>query len=322
VTRREAPLLSALVALVALVSVLQPRFFSLDSLRSVLLWVPLLTVVAMGQMAVILTRGVDVSVGSILGLSGMSVAVLLRDHPGLNLYGAALLSTGVGAFLGAINGGLISLGRVPAIVATLGTMGIFRGLTFVVSQGRQVSEYELPRPLAAWSNEGPLGQSLVPWVVLLALVAAVAMHVFLTRTRGGRTLYALGGNPDAAVWRGLPTRAATFWSYVLCGAGAGLAGVLWASRYGTVNPASIGLGFELLVIASVVIGGVSVFGGSGSVPGVVLGCLLLGTINVALSVLSIDATWQQAVYGLVILLAILFDDVAMRRLRLRLTGEA
>ncbi|MGC4044958.1 MAG: ABC transporter permease [Armatimonas sp.] len=170
--RRELPLLIALVALVCLVSAFQPRFLSVDNLRSVLLWLPLLTVAALGQMAVILTRGVDVSVGSILALAGMCTAVLLRDHPNMNIYVAALLSTVFGAVLGAINGGLIAFGRVPAIVATLGTLGIYRGLTFLVSKGQQVSEYELPRGLATWSNEGPGGQSLIPWVVLLALLCA------------------------------------------------------------------------------------------------------------------------------------------------------
>lgn len=320
-TRRELPILVALVALFVGVGLYERRFWAADNLRSILLWVPLLTVVALGQMTVILTRGVDVAVGSTLALSGMATAILLRDHPNLSVYLAALLAVGFGAVLGAINGGLIAYGRVPAIVATLGTMGVFRGLTFKVSEGRQVSEYELPRALSTWSAEGPGGQTLVAWVVIVALVAAFGMHVLLTRTRGGRTLYALGGNPDAAALRGLPTRPATFWVYVLCGAGAGLAGILYASRYGTVNPATIGSGFELLVIAATVIGGVSVFGGVGTVPGVVLGCFLLGTINVALSVLAIDATWQQAVYGAVILIAVLFDDRAARQLRLRLTGE-
>ena len=333
-TRRELPILIALVALFVGVGLYERRFWAADNLRIILDWVPLLIIVALGQMAVILTRGVDVAVGSTLALSGMATAILLRDYPNLNVYLAALLAVGFGAVLGAINGGLIAYGRVPAIVATLGTMGVFRGLTFIVSRmsvahgliiassdGKQVSEYELPRALSTWSAEGPGGQSLVAWVVIVALLAAVGMHVLLTRTRGGRTLYALGGNPEAATLRGLPTRPATFWVYVLCGAGAGLAGILYASRYGTVNPATIGSGFELLVIAATVIGGVSVFGGVGTVPGVVLGCFLLGTINVALSVLAIDATYQQAVYGFVILLAVLFDDRAARQLRLRLTGE-
>ena len=282
---------------------------------------PLITIVALGQMAVILTRGIDVSVGSTLALSGMMVALFLRDHPAFSVYGAALLGVGIGAGLGAVNGSLVAGAKIPPIAATLGTLGVYRGLTYVVSGGRQVDDYQLPRALASWSMDGPFHQSLVPYVVFAALVVAGAMAYALSRLPWGRNLYAVGGNPDAAVLRGVPVRLVTWSAYVVCGAGSGLAGVLYASRFGTVNPASIGSGFELLVIAAVVIGGTSVFGGIGSVGGVLLGCLLLGTINVALAALNIADNYQMAVYGLVILLAVLFDDGAMKRLRRRTHGR-
>ena len=319
--RREFSLVVALTLVAIAATIAQPRFASEDNLRSILLWVPLLVVAAMGQTAVILTRGVDVSVGSTLGLAGMATALLLRDHPSLNVYVAALFGTAVGAALGAVNGGLIAGARIPPIVATLGTMGVFRGLTFWISGGQQVDEYQLPRALAAWSLEGPFGQTLAPWVVLAAALTAVGMHALLTGTRFGRDLYALGGNPDAAALRGVPVGRTTFLAYVLCGAGAGLAGVLYASRYGNVNPAGIGVGFELQVIAAAVIGGVSVFGGVGGAPGVALSALLLGTVNVALTVLAIAGTWQTAVYGLVLLLAVVADERLAHGLR-RLSGEA
>lgn len=318
---REAPIALALLLVTIVVSIVQPRFLSEPNLKSILLWIPLITVVALGQMAVILTRGIDVSVGSTMGLAGMLVAMLLRDNPDLNVYVATGIGIGIGAGLGAINGALIAGANIPPIVATLGTLGVYRGLTFLVSNGRQVDEYQLPRDLARWSIDGPFGQSLAPHVVFVALIAAILMHLYLTRTRPGRNLFAIGGNPDAARLRGIPVRAALFGVYALCGAGAGLAGVLYASRFGTVNPASIGNGFELLVIAATVIGGTSIFGGIGSIPGVLLGCLLLGTINVALAVLNIADTWQTAVYGLIILLAVLVDDTAMKRLRREATGE-
>ena len=320
-SRREMPVFIALFVLVVLVSLFQPRFLSASNIQSILLWMPLITIVALGQMAVILTRGIDVSVGSSLALSGMLVALLLRDHPGLNVVAAAFVGIGIGAILGAVNGGLVAGARIPPIAATLGTLGVFRGLTFIVSGGRQVDDYQLPRALAAWSMEGPFHQSLVPTVVWVTAFVAALMAWVLTRSPWGRNLYAVGGNPDAAQQRGVPTQAVTWGAYVLCGAGSGLAGVLYASRFGTVNPASIGNGFELLVIAATVIGGTSVFGGIGSVGGVVLGCLLLGTINVSLAALNIADSYQMAVYGLVILLAVLFDDAAMKRLRRRTTGE-
>lgn len=312
--RRETPLAVILVLLVVGVSSAQPQFLSPGNLQSILLWLPLITLVALGQMCVILTRGIDVSVGSTLGLSGMLTAMLLRDNPSLNLYLAAGLAILFGAVLGAINGGLITGAKVPPIVATLATLGIYRGLTFIVSGGRQVDDYQLPRDLAKWTMDGPFGLSLAPWVVWVALLAAVLTYLFLTSTRTGRDLYAVGGNPEGAADRGVPVGKVTFVAYVVCGAGAGLAGLLYASRFGTVNPASIGNGFELLVIAATVIGGVSIFGGIGSVGGVLLGCVLLGTINVALAVLNIAETWQSATYGAVILLALLLDDAARRRL--------
>ena len=172
--RRETPLAGILVALVLLVSVLQPRFLSPGNLQSVLLWLPLLIIVALGEMAVILTRGIDVSVGAILGLSGMLTALLLRDYPEMNVYVAGLIATAFGAILGAINGGLIAGAGTPPIVATLATLGIFRGLTFIVSSGRQVDDYQLPRSLAAWSMEGPFGWNIAPYVVWMALLTAAA----------------------------------------------------------------------------------------------------------------------------------------------------
>jgi rhamnose transport system permease protein len=317
---REFPIAMALLLLIILVSIVQPRFLSASSIQSVLLWLPLITVCAMGQMQVVLTRGIDVSVGSTLALSGMITAMLLRDNPTLNVFLAAIIGMGIGAILGGINGVLVAWARVPAIVATLATMGIYRGLTFIVSSGKQVDDYQIPRALADWTRKGAFGDQ-VPWVVLIAIAVTLLTHFFLTRTHLGRNVYALGGNPEAAALRGVPVKFVTLLAYVACGAGAGLAGVLYASRFGNVNPASIGTGFELLVIAATVIGGTSIFGGIGSALGAFLGCVLLGVINVSLSVLQIADTWQTAVYGLVILAAILLDDTTAKRLRLATTGE-
>ncbi|MFM7321043.1 MAG: ABC transporter permease [Armatimonadota bacterium] len=319
--RREVSLVIALVVVACAATAREPRFATPENIRSILLWMPLLVVAAMGQMAVILTRGIDVSTGSTMGLAGMATAMLLRDHPEVPVLAAAVYGTGVGGVLGAVNGALVARARIPPIVATLGTLGVYRGLTFWISQGRQVDEYQLPKALSEWSLTGPGGQPWVPWVVFAAAGVAFAMHWFLTWTRTGRDVYALGGNPDAAALRGIPTARITFLAYVLSGAAAGLAGVLYTSRFGNVNPAQIGSGFELQVIAAAVIGGVSVFGGVGGAPGVTLSALLLGTVNVALTVLAIAGTWQTAVYGLVLLVAVLADERFARNVR-RKAGEA
>ena len=318
---RELGIVLFLVLIVIGATIAQPRFLSSFNLRSILLWVPLLTVVAMGEMMVIITRGIDVSVGSILALAGIIVGMIFRDFPHFNIYLGTLLAILIGLALGAINGALIAWVKIPPIITTLGTLSAYRGLTFIVSQGRQIDPNYVPRALIRWSQVGPFGINLAPWVVVIAVVVALLAFYFLRSSKSGRNVYAIGGNQDAAGLRGIPVAWTTFLVYAITGALAGLAGVLYASRFGFVNPGETGVGFELTVIAAVVIGGTNVFGGSGSVLGVVLGCLLLGTINVALSVLGIAATWQLAVYGIVILLAVVVDAIIQRELRRASTGE-
>ena len=318
---REAATVILLVIIIAVVTAIEPRFFTAFSMRSVLLWVPLLTVVAMGQMMVIIIRGIDVSVGSTLGFAGIVVGMIFRDHPGFNIYIGALLGILIGAVLGAINGSLIAWVKIPPVITTLGTLSAYRGFVFIVSGGRQIDPNHIPKDLVRWSQRGPFDSQLVPWVVVIALTVAVLMYLFLHYTKTGRNVYALGSNPEAARLRGIPVNSTTFIVYTITGAMAGLAGILYASRYGFVNPGQTGVGFELTVIAAVVLGGTNVFGGSGSVLGTVLGCLLLGTINVALAVLGIAETWQLAVYGTVILLTVSVDAVVQHQIRHLATGE-
>jgi len=318
---RELGIVAFLVVVIAVATAIEPRFLQPFNVRSILLWIPLLAVIAMGEMMVIITRGIDVSVGSILGFAGIVVGMIFRDYPDFNIYLGTLLGILLGAMLGAINGALISWARVPPIITTLGTLSAYRGLVFIVSGGRQIDPNHVPTALIRWSQRGPFGIQWIPWVVVTALAIAALTYFFLRYTRSGRDVYAIGGNPEAAKLRGVPVERTIFLVYVITGAMAGLAGILYASRFGFVNPGETGVGFELTVIAAVVIGGTNVFGGSGTVLGVVLGCLLLGTINVALAVLGIAATWQLAVYGLVILLAVTVDAIIQRELRRATTGE-
>ncbi len=313
---REAGTLVLLIAVVLAATAKDPHFLIAKNVQSILLWIPLLAVVGMGQMLVILTRGIDVSVGSAMGLSGICVGVLFRDHPHLSVFAGAAIGIGIGLLLGSLNGGLTAWAKVPPIIVTLGTLSVFRGFCFIVSKGDQIDSNMIPDALTNWTLKGPvqIGGVTFSWLLVWALAAVLAAAVVLRWTRTGRDIYAIGSNPDAAVLRGIPVARVTFLVYAVCGALAGLAGVLYASRYGFVNPASAGSGFELVVIAAVVIGGTNVFGGSGSVLGVVLGCLLLGTISVALAVLGISETWQMLVYGLVILVALSIDSLVQRLL--------
>lgn len=296
-----------LVLVVMGTALYQPRFLGADSFSGILLWLPLLLMLGLGQLPVIVTRGIDVSVGSIVGVSAMVVGMTYRAQSGMPILVALAEGGMVGLLLGAINAAAVAWGRVPPIVATLGTLSAYRGLTFVVSGGKQVDSNDLPDSLTRFATDGPfhLGSVTFPWMLLLALVFAALAAICLRGTRGGRDIYALGNNPEAARLRGVPVLRTLFSVYAASGVLAGITGVLYASRYGFVNPATAGAGLELSVIAAVVIGGTKVTGGSGSVLGVLLGCLLLGTINQALAVMGIAATWQGLAYGIVILVALL-----------------
>jgi rhamnose transport system permease protein len=307
---REIPILLVLMVIVVIAAVVNPQVMNLDNAKTVLMFIPLLLIVAMGEMVVILTAGIDVSVGSIMGLSGMIVGICFRAHFTESVLLGCLMVCAIGALLGLFNGMLIAFCAVPPIVATLGTLGAFRGLVFVVSNNEQINAYQLPETLDRISRDGPMGRSsFIPWLVIVAFVVVIGTVLLLRYTRIGRDIYALGGNPDAARLRGIPVKRITLLVYIIAGAFSGLAGILYASRFGTINPGAIGNGFELQVISAVVVGGVSIFGGSGTVLGVVLGCILLGTISTILTVLGAPEAWQATSYGLIIVAAVVFDDL-------------
>ncbi|MBI3923618.1 MAG: ATP-binding cassette domain-containing protein [Armatimonadetes bacterium] len=300
------------VALVVLLATLtEPRFLSPENIRNILLYIPLITVVAMAEMMVLISRNIDLSVGSVLGFSAIVVGNAFIRAPELSLWLAALLSVCIGGALGAVNGALVTWMRVPAIIATLGTLSAYRGLVFIVSGGRQVDPNDIPPDLIRLSQTSPLG---VPWIVLFAAIVAAMTFVFLRYTPTGRQIYAVGSNPLAARLRGLAVDRVVFLVFMLSGAAAGLAGFMYASRFGYVNPGDTGVGFELVVISAAILGGTNVFGGSGSVMGTLLGGLLLGVINVALAVLHISAFWQLATYGIAILTAVTVDTGIQRRM--------
>jgi len=303
--RREAGIAVMIVMVVVAVSAYKPHFFNYNSLRIVLLLVPLIMMVAMGQMMVLVARHVDLSVGSMLGLSAMITGMMFRDMPEVWWPLGFVVAIGVGSALGLFNGLLVTVFRLPAIIVTLGTLNLYRGLTFIVSNARQVDRQYIPSGLKDMSRFSPfLG---IPWIVWMALAVAVATYVFLQHTRVGRQIYALGSNPDAAPLRGIDADRVTLLVFTISGALSGLAGIMYASRWGFVNPSNTGAGFEFQVIAAVVIGGVSINGGVGTVLGTVLGVLLLGCVSAALPFVGIAGTTQNAIYGAVILLALIID---------------
>jgi rhamnose transport system permease protein len=300
VTRlREFGILVALALVVVVVGVLAPRFLRLDNLSQILLSVSLVAIAATGQTVVVLTRNVDLSIGSMVGLVAFVTGDLLKQHT-FGIPEAVLAGCVVGLGLGAFNGLIVTVGRVPAIVATLGTLNVYRGIDFFVAGGKEVSAIDLPHGYLGIATATVFG---VPVLILFAAVIAAAAAYLLRYSRTGRGLYAIGSNPGAAETIGIPSQRLVFGAFVVSGLLCGVAGVLWGSRFGTVN-AFAANGLELEVIAAVVVGGVNIFGGSGTVFGAMLGAILLGTIDNSLTLLRLSQFWLQAIDGAVILLAV------------------
>ena len=320
---REIGIIGALALLVTVTAILEPRFIEADSLRNLALNASIFAILAVGQTLVIITRNVDLSVGSVLGLSAFLAGDLLSKHPGMSLPLVFVLGIGLGAVCGLFNGILVTWGQVPALVVTLGTLYAFRGLAFLWTDGRQVNAETLPDPFLNLGSDSIAG---VPIMVIIAVVVVLAVGQWLRDYRPGRELYAIGSNPEGARLAGVRAQRRVLSAFVLAGALAGLGGVLFTTRFGTVD-ATAGVGYELTVIAATVVGGVAIFGGTGSVYGAALGALLLGTITSSLIVLRVEAFWQQAAIGALLLLAISLDrllavrvEAALRRRSARRAG--
>ena len=303
--RREAGIALMIVLFYLAVGLYKPQFLTPDYLRTILMFTPLLMIAAMGQMLVLVARHVDVSMGSILGLSAMVTGMMFRDVPEIPWFLGFLVAIGTGALLGLLNGTLVTVFKLPAIIVTLGTLNLYRGLTFIVSDARQVDRQYIPTALKAMSQPSPIFG--IPLIIFVAFAVAILAYFFTMHTRVGRQIFALGSNPVAAPLRGIKVTQLTLLVFTISGALAGLAGIMYASRWGFVNPSNTGYGFEFQVIAAVVIGGVSINGGVGSVLGVALGVLLLGCVSAALPLLGIPGAAQNAIYGSVILVALLID---------------
>lgn len=308
---RETGIIIFIVLLVIGVSLRSPYFFTLENFRDILMNISILAIVALAQAMIIITKGIDLSVGSMIGLVAMMVGFTIKENPEMSPILAVLLGMALGSVLGSFNGLIITAGGVPPIIATLGTLSIYRGLVFFYSQGTWVNAFEMPQSFKMLSKGTPLG---LPNLVIFALVVAVIIYYFLNYTRPGRDIYAVGSNPEAAKVAGVQVNRVIFMVYVISGVLCGLAGVLWASRFEAAQT-NTALGFELQTVAASVVGGVNIMGGSGTVSGVLLGALLLGIINNALTLVRISPFWQLAAQGLLILLAVIVDSAILRRLQ-------
>lgn len=306
---REALLALALVALVALVATRAPGFAAPGNLAGIFNDTSVLVILALGQMLVIFTKCIDLSVAANLALTGMVVATINAAAPGVPVPALMGIAIALGLCLGAFNGLLVWLLDLPPIVVTLGTLTIFRGLVFVVSGGEWVNSFEMSPAFTSFPRTVVLGLPVLSWIALVA-IAAVAVLVRFTPI--GRAFLAVGGNPSAAVYAGISVGFTRFAAFVVSGGLAGLCGYLWVSRY-AVAYTDVALGFELDVVAACVIGGISIAGGIGTVAGAVLGALFLGVIKNALPVAGISPFWQLAISGTAIIVAVALNARSERR---------
>jgi rhamnose transport system permease protein len=300
---RELGIGIAIVIVFGLTTLKNPAFAHALSVQQLLTGASLIALLAVGETLVIITRNVDLSVGSILGLSAYIVGNTFAHHP----HTAPIVGFGigivVGAVFGAINGLIVTVLRVPSLVVTLATLYIIRGLDAMIVNGKQIDPSSVPKAFQAVGNRNIFG---VPWLaIIVAVVIAIAGYA-MRSFRASRDIYAIGSNPEAAALAGVPIGRRVFTAFLISGALAGLAGALFLSEVATVD-ATGGTGYELLVVSAVVVGGVAIFGGSGTVLGAALGALLLNTINQALGALKLSSFWDQAVAGGLLLAAIAFD---------------
>ncbi|NVD08450.1 ribose ABC transporter permease [Vibrio sp. JPW-9-11-11] len=300
----EQKSLIALLLLIVVVSFLNPNFFTVDNILNILRQTSVNAIIAVGMTLVILTAGIDLSVGSVLALCGAFAASLIAmEVPVLIAVPTALFA---GAALGAISGIIIAKGKVQAFIATLVTMTLLRGVTMVYTDGRPISTgFTETADAFAWFGTGyALGIPVPVWLMVIVFAAA---WYLLNHTRFGRYVYALGGNESATRLSGINVDRVKIGVYAICGLLAALAGIIVTSRLSSAQPTA-GMGYELDAIAAVVLGGTSLMGGKGRIMGTLIGALIIGFLNNALNLLDVSSYYQMIAKAVVILLAVLVDN--------------
>jgi len=308
--KREFGIFLFILILLAVFGTIEPRFFRSDNLSAILSSVGILMVVGAGQTLVIVTRNIDLSVGSTLGMAAMVMGMVARSQPDFPIIGLILIAMVVGGICGLINGFLVSYGMIPSIIATLGTLAIFRGAVFLVSDNVQIDPNDVPKGIISLATTSPIG---IPWLLIFAFVAIVLVWYVSSKTLLGKRIYAVGSNPEGAISRGLSFNKITIMVFVFVGVLAGLGGVLYTARYATINPADVGRGLEFDVISAVVIGGTNIFGGSGTALGTALGCILIGILSNGLTVVGVSPFWKACATGFLILAAVAIDNLVRKR---------
>jgi rhamnose transport system permease protein len=307
---REAGIALLIVFVVLLTTINNHHFLDSTSIQQLLSGAALIALLGVGETLVIVTRNVDLSVGSVLGLSAYIVGDLFKYHH-IPVWSGFVIGTLIGVVAGALNGFIVTVMRVPSLVVTLGMLYVIRGIDGVIVSGDRIDPEAIPGGFAAVGYKNILG---IPWLAVIVAVVVIGVGYAMRTFRASRDLYAIGSNPDAAALAGVPIQRRVFSAFVISGTLAGLAGALFLALHTQIDNSG-GAGYELRVVAAVVVGGVAIFGGSGTVVGAALGALLLNTINQALVASRISAFWNDAIAGALLLAAIAFD----RWLSLRVT---
>ncbi|MFI5663250.1 ABC transporter permease [Streptomyces sp. NPDC051684] len=313
---RELAVAAVLVVMLLATQVSNTEFLSQQGVKDLLLNATILVLVATGQAIVVITRNVDLSVGSVLGISAFAAGDYLQGG-GSSLI-AVVYAVAIGTVFGVLNGALVSLGKVPALVVTLGTLYVVRGIDSIWVGSQQIVAADLPDSFVDFGHDGLW---IVPYLALLAVAVLLCVGYYLRSYRSGREMYALGSSPEAATLAGIPVRKRIMTAYVLCGALAGLAGALYLARFGNVDSGT-GNGYELTVVSAVVVGGVAFTGGAGTVYGAALGALLLTSINSVLPAIGVSSVWVTAINGILLLLAIAVDRIVALRVAAVLRKQA
>jgi ribose transport system permease protein len=312
---REVGVAMALVILVLIFTLATPVFMTPNNLLNITRQISVISLIAIAMTMVIITGGIDLSVGSIIALAGIITASCIKEMQLPNIVGI-IMGVLVGVATGMINGLLIAYLNMPAFITTMGTMTVLRGLGYMYTQAYPI--YDLPRQFKVL-GQGYIG--MVPIPTIIFIIVAFLVYILLRKTVFGRHIYAIGGNPEASKLAGINVRVVSLTVYILSGLICGIAAVMQAARIGAGLP-TIGEGFELDAIAAAVIGGTAMSGGSGTILGTIIGSILLGVLSNGLSLLDVDSYIMKVISGLVVILAVLIDQLRIimsRRAQLKNT---
>lgn len=308
---RETSLVIVLIILCAFVQFRNSSFLTPGTIEGMFKNYAVTMIMALGMMCVLLIGGIDIAVGSTLGFSGMCASLVLRDHPDMPVLLVFLISIGLGTLCGLLIGLVVSYGKVPPIIATLGGMYVLRGLAYLVAKNEWVSAYQFSESYTDFAQSKYLGFGLLNNLIVLTIIIYILFFIFLKWTTIGRKIYAVGSNAEAAEVSGIKIKGVKIMCYAILGFLTGLCGAIYTSLYASAQ-GDMGTGLEMDVIAACVVGGVSLNGGRGSVAGVFLGALTMAIVGRALPLIGVSQFWQTAIKGLIIIAAVILNVLAQR----------